>query len=257
MDSKENKMIKTLQAFHEARKDWAAYHTCCLDISLYNRYQEGDYLRHTIQWINDRFTHCIVNLGDTLHRYNLQADYNSMQAAHIRARQLGNEWLGHNQPLLDNFDIPYKVIRNDNWLEDSSFKAVHQALRNFYKDNKEFAAVVDQDVAGFISRQNNAPPEEAAAISRAYLLEETAVDIMYGKQGGVAHLYPGRRFGCYWYLAGNAKNIPASIRGLENSTFKRLAPKRMFKSYEQNNNKDPLRALSVSDSTDGIIIAAS
>lgn len=238
MDSRENKMIKTFQAFHEARKDWAAYRTCCLDISLYNRYQEGDYLRHTIQWINDRFSHCIVNLGDTLHRHNLREEYNSMQAAHTKARQLGNEWLIKNRTILDNFDIAYNIIRNDDWLKDSNFKSVHQALWDFYKNDQEFAAVVDCDVNGFINRQKNMSSEDATAISLAYLLEETAVDIMYGKQGGVAHLYPGRRFGCYWYLAGNAENIPASIRGLENSTFKRLAPKRMFKPYRQNNSKD-------------------
>lgn len=246
-------MIQSCQTRHEARRDWASFDTCCLDISLYNRYQEDDYLRHTIQWINDRFSQCIVNFGDTLHRYNLQAEYDSAEAAHSRARRLGNEWLAKNGSILGDFAIPYEIIRNDDWLEKQSFTAVHSALWDFYKNRPEFTAIIEEDVKSFVCRQNDTDPVAAAAISRAYLIEETAVDIMYGKQGGVVHLYPGRRFGCYWYLAANADNIPHAIRGLENSAFKRLSPKRVCKAYGQDNRENrvfwpssPLRAQAVS-----------
>ncbi len=206
------------------RTDWQSMDTCCLDVSLHNRYQEGLYLASTYEWINSRFKDCLVNLGDTLHRHNLRHRHPCMEQAHNEARKLGDEWLAKNEPCLSMLKIPYRIMRSDDWLADPDMEAVHEAIWEFYYTDCDFKAVVNRDIETFVARRTDLPASVVRNASLAYLLEETAADILLGKRGGVAHLYPGGRHECYGYLAANAEHIPEPLRGLENSAFKRLSP---------------------------------
>lgn len=215
------------------QNDWQRLETACLDISLFNRYQEGEYLRSTLLWINGRFTKCILNLGDTLHRYNLRGDHPSMIDAHKAAFDLGARWLADNAQYFKELSIPYRLIRSNDWLKDKDFPPIHEALWDYYYKDTFFQAVVKEDIEAFVARK----PETAAEITRKaslpYLLEETAADILLGSRGGVTHLYPGSRHACYWYLIENSKNLPKILRGLEQSAFKRLSPSRLAQKASQ------------------------
>lgn len=206
------------------RTDWQSMATCCLDVSLYNRYQEGLYLASTYEWINSRFENCLINLGDTLHRHNLRYRCPGMEEAHKAARKLGDQWLEDNEPCLQMLKIPYRILRSDDWLIDPDFEPVHEAIWEFYYKNREFQTVVKRDIETFVARRTDLPASVVRNASLAYLLEETAADILLGKRGGVAHLYPGNRHECYGFLSSNANWVPERLRGLENSAFKRLSP---------------------------------
>lgn len=220
-------------AANDERKSWQDFDTCCLDVSLFNRYQQDDYLLGTVVWINDRFENCIINVGDTLHRHNLLHEYNAMEVAHQKAHELGDKWIAKNEHLLQSLTIPYKIIRNDFWLEQSDFQDVHNALWAYYLSDKTFRNIVNNDIETFVNRQKGKDQNIVRKASLSYLLEEAAVDILFGKQGGGAHLYPGGRFDCYWYLTDNAQSIPPILRGLENSAFKRLSPSHIMRSYKR------------------------
>lgn len=205
-------------------KDWKSLSTACLDVSLNNRYEGGAYLASTFKWITSRFDDCIISLGDTLHRHNLRREYADAKKAHAASREMGDRWLANNNDCFQFLGIPYKIIRSDDWLEDPDFEPVHEALWSFYYTDKDFQAVVYENIQTFVRRKQNLPASVVRESSLAYLLEETAADILLGQRGGVAHLYPGSRHQCYDYLIEKAQELPQKIRGLENSAFKRLSP---------------------------------
>lgn len=209
---------------HPYRTDWNNFDTCCLDVSLFNRYQEGAYLAGAYKWVSARFSDCIINLGDTLHRHNLRHQYATMDDAHEKSRNLGQDWLDNNELCLGALDIPYKIMRSDDWLVDPDFEPVHEAIWEFYYKDSAFQDVIADDIETFVARRTDLPASIVRQSSLAYLLEETAADILLGQRGGVAHLYPGNRHSCYGFLVQNADAIPPLLKGLENSAFKRISP---------------------------------
>lgn len=204
--------------------DWSAVDTCCLDVSLGNRYQQGTYLAGTVDWINKRFKKCIVNLGDTLHRYNLKQEYPDMESARRRCLQMGDEWIDASREILSGLDRPYEIVRGDVWLSDPEFWIVHQVLREYSISDAGFRSALAEDISQFVSRQMGASRIVAESSSRDYLLEECAADIVLGKREAVVHLYPSAWHESYFYLIRNAGRIPAALRGLETGVFKRIYP---------------------------------
>lgn len=215
--------MKTVQT-QPYRTDWQAMATACLDISMHNKYQQGLYLAGACKWVSKRFGHCLVNIGDTLHRHNLRHLYPSAAQAHSAARSLGDRWLESNRSYLELLEIPYTILRSDDWLADPGFEPVHEALWSFYYEDPEFLPVVKTDIETFVTRRSDLPPAIVRKASLYYLIEETAADILLGQRGGVAHLYPAGRHQCYGHLVQRAADLPPILRGLENSAFKRLSP---------------------------------
>lgn len=236
-------MIKTANTNNKKTlRNWQDYDECCLDISLFNRYQESEYLESTLLWINSRFKHCLLNLGDTLHRHNLSHQSPSIEVAHKESRLLGDDWLAKNACYFERLAIPFTLMRSDDWLEDKDFARVHEALWGYYYKDKIFQAVVREDIEGFVARKPDIAADIVRRSSLNYLIEETAADILLGSRGGVAHLYPGSRHACYWYLVEAAEHLPKDLRGLENSAFKRLSPSRITQSYGNKETKTPENA---------------
>lgn len=215
------------------RTDWQKFKTCCLDISLFNRYQEGTYLASMYKWVSERFDYCIINLGDGLHRHNMKHEFSEMLLAHKAANALGQQWINDNAPYIEFMSIPYQVLRSDYWLAHEAFTATHEALWEYYYGNQAFKQVVSGDVEGFVRRRRDLPVDIIRQSSLCYLLEETAADIILGRETGVAHLYPGARHDCYGYLVEKSDSLPDILRGLENSAFKRLSPSRISLSNKE------------------------
>ena len=209
------------------RTDWQSFEVCCLDISLFNRYQEGLYLASLYHWVSARFDRCIINLGDGLHRHNMAHEYPDMQLAHEAANALGQKWISDNKEHLGYMRIPHELLRSDYWLEHSEFEVTHGALWDHYYGDHAFKAVVDADVETFVTRRQDLPEGVVRKASLSYLLEETAADIILGRETGVAHLYPGYRHGCYGHLVQTKDALPEVLRGLECSAFKRVSPSRI------------------------------
>lgn len=209
------------------RTDWQSFEVCCLDISLFNRYQEGQYLASLYHWVSARFDRCIINLGDGLHRHNMAHEFSQQSLAHDAANALGQQWINENKEHLSLLSIPHELLRSDYWLAHPEFEKTHDALWDYYYGDAAFKAVIANDVESFVARRDDLPADFVRKASLSYLLEETAADIVLGRETGVAHLYPGHRHGCYGHLVQHADNLPEVLRGLENSAFKRMSPSRI------------------------------
>lgn len=201
--------------------------TCCLDISLGNRYQQGEYLENIVSWVNNRkFARCLVSLGDTLHRHNLRQSHPDMDSARRACLEKGDAWIESARSALGKLEMPFEIMRSDMWLAHPDFWKVHEALRGLVNSDSGFKAAIFEDIEAFVARQKALPRTVAEANSMAYLLEECAADILLGRQEPVVHLYPGAWHRCYFYLMENADRIPDILRGLESGIFKRIYPEK-------------------------------
>ncbi len=216
---------------------WQENEICCLDVSLNNRYQVGVYLESTVDWINRRFASCIISLGDTLHRHNL-APVHGADSAYRLTREMGDCWLREARTALSRFTIEHKVIRSDEWLKMPGFDPLHEELWGYYYTHSPFHRIVEDDVEKFTARHQHLDENAARKASRAYLMEETAADILLSQSCRTTHLYPGAWHGCYLYLIENAANLPARLRGLENSSFKRFSPAKIKGAANANKKSD-------------------
>ncbi len=140
---------------------------------------------------------------------------------------IGQQWIADHKEQLGYMRIPHELLRSDYWLAHSEFEATHDALWDYYYGDRSFKAVVDADVETFVTRRQDLPEGVVRKASLSYLLEETAADIILGRETGVAHLYPGHRHGCYGHLVQHKDAVPDILRGLENSAFKRVSPSRI------------------------------
>jgi hypothetical protein len=231
MEPRRNTSLKERPEFRAANVN--TEDICSLDVSLNNRYQEGAYLAGTVQWINRRFKYCIVNLGDTLHRHNLAIGSTDMEQAHIKSREMGNRWLENNGNVLDGFEIPNVVIRNDDWIFDEDFPGIHEELWGFYYTNRDYRLLVNNDVESYLFRK---PERQKVALKKsglAYLLEETAADILMARDHPAVHLYPGSWHKSYFHLINIPEKLPVQIRGLEKCSFKRISPSKVVSSRQR------------------------
>lgn len=221
--------------------DWRDLDVCCLDVSLNNRYQTGIYLAMMIEWINKRFKSCLLILGDTLHRHNLGYEYPDQAEAYAVSLKMGDQWLKENAESIKKLRIPYTLIRSDDWLAFPEFESTHKDLCSFYRTDKAFSESIEGDIQKFSNRRSDLPLDFVRSSSLAYLLEETAADILIGRKNGpLVHLYSGKWPECYFNLMERAESLPVNLRGLEKCVFKRVSPGKIMGAVNTNKNLIPI-----------------
>ncbi len=196
---------------------WKLYDHCCLGVSLRSPNFIGDKLNLIVDFINWNFKSCIIDLSDTLNRFNLLSENHSIEQAKKICFEEGEEWLEKNYDILTNLKIPTTIIRWDHWLEHPKYKEYLNLFHKAYKDDADFKEIVHQDIERFYERQlskkKDIDKKHFFKISSDYLLEELAChSILYEENQNFANLYPGRQHDCYKYVRnGHLKTVPQGL----------------------------------------------
>ncbi|TAH32677.1 MAG: tRNA-dependent cyclodipeptide synthase [Alphaproteobacteria bacterium] len=196
----------------------ALYNRCVLGVSLDSNNHRGDRLAALVEWANDNFKDCIVDLTDTLHRYNHMADLKlSENDARLKAHIQGDQWLQESYHILSNFKIPYCILRWDAWKYNHKFIRYLHMFESAFAVDKNFREAVMYDVNLFLGRRKALGSPTTEQLCVTYLLEELAGQSLLYEQFPAAEIYPGKQQKSFGLVrAGKVPNVPT---GLQNSCF--------------------------------------
>lgn len=201
---------------------------CFLSISVGNSNQAGLKLASTIQWINNNFSFCIINLADTLQRHNLEMMGLPGNQAVAKARCLGDQWLKDNGEILESLKIPYNLTRWDNWRCSSSLQPIIRKYQKLYETKARFSHRLNEDLRAFVDKhyslsQHPISRERYFAGCIDYFFEELSVWTIVGRTGRFIKIYPARPHKVAVDLSNGLYEAP---NGIENITFARLSFKK-------------------------------
>lgn len=176
---------------------WNAYDTARLQISVGQKYHEGDKLFATLEWAKHRFEKVIICVNDTLQRYNYQFEEGlSQEQAFNKAEAEGREWVERNIGMIRNLPR-HTVYRWEEWRNRTDYKTEFELVHELYAGDATVRTLVNQNVDEFWERRQKKGAvdvsryEEFSQLSRDYLLEETAAFFLMFKQDKAADVYPG------------------------------------------------------------------
>ncbi len=216
-----------LKAKPKGSSGWQSHEYCTFGISIGNPNCDGEKLRAMVNWLNEQsnFKGCIVDLSDTLNRYNVMVEEGvNEETARAQSVQDGQEWLARNKATLDKLKIPYKVVHWSTWLGDPVIKEYERAFYDAFKSDEQFRSAVLADVNRYHERHDRSL-WEIENISRMgpsiqYLIEELAVHSRMYERGPCATIYPGVQQSSFEMVrAGKVANVPT---GLQSSHFVRM-----------------------------------
>ncbi len=163
---------------------------CRMEISVGQQYHEGDKLAAALDWA-ERFEKVYLLIGDSPQRFNLMYEQGlSEPAAEALARQRGDQWLERNKGTLGEHPR-FEVTRWNDWKLSADYINTRWQIGRLYRDLPEFSQAIDEATSLTFSRRGYKDWERFSALSRQYLLEESAVfALAYGKLGGFS-AYPG------------------------------------------------------------------
>ena len=201
---------------------------CFLSISMGNENQTGEKLKATIEWINQTFSFCLVNLADTLQRHNLEMRGYQTSQAFQKSRVLGDHWLDNNVKTLNELQISYDLTRWDNWRCSPVLQTAKDHYLNLYSSDKRFSYTLNEDINKFVDKYHST---RGAHLTRdeyffgclSYFLEELSVWTIVGRTGNFIKIYPAKPHRIAIDLS---CGLYAAPKGIENITFARLSFKK-------------------------------
>jgi tRNA-dependent cyclodipeptide synthase len=196
--------------------DWRNHETGLLAISVGGEKHEGLKLAAAIAWINQNFKYCVIDLSDTLQRYNLMMGGMPEMDAYRQSLASGNAWLERNRSVLMQLTIPYTIARWDQWLLHPQFPKLLRQYTDLYEMNIDFKSAVNADAENFTDRKDN----RSLAFSRRYILEEMAAFTIMANRFKAAKIYPGHELKSMRLVRDG--NIPNAPYGLENEYYTRV-----------------------------------
>lgn len=198
-------------------------HGFSLGISMGSANHSGQIFSAIIDWVNEfGFEFGIIDLSDTLNRYSLMLDGTTENAAAGIARQQGDAWLQNNLSQLRSLQVPFKIIRWDNWLNDPRYPSIVKEIELIVEENLQFRSTVYADIANFYARKGHACTAYNARLSMQYLIEEMAAHTLLHSDHDVTTIYPGKQLETYKLIrSGAVRDFPS---GIDRSSYIRLIP---------------------------------
>ena len=209
--------------------DWGKYPQACLGVSLGNENERGDKLKAVTTWMNKVFDRHIIDLSDTLYRWNdVKPDGSIPDDAHQCAYRKGSEWLAQAAPALDLLPVGTRVIRWDHWLKHPEFPDLQARFARLMTADERFRAAVDSDVSHFLDRRRRTgDPTDASAVAgcHGFILEELAAHtILFRENPATLRVYPG---GSLKVVDGLFRDeFPEAPRGLQGMPYALLRVER-------------------------------
>lgn len=190
---------------------------CCLGISLHSSNHVGEKLECIINYINNNFDSCVIDLSDTLYSYHYMSTEGLSHAeAHCRAQQEGDKWLKENQEILNKLSVPYEIIRWNHWLNHTDFLSLKLEYRELFENDEVFRGAVLKDIYTYYKRRHNKDvsnvPVKMLKSSIAYLLEEITCHTLLARDIQCVNVYPGKQLECFKVIRDNlVENAPQGL----------------------------------------------
>lgn len=201
---------------------WHNHNIARLAISVGQANHEEQRMEATCLWARDRFKYVIIDVNDTLQRYNFMAEGMNEAEAHAKALEEGDKWIKRNQPFVDLLSN-YEIQRWDKWLTDPRFQKAHTEAINLYNTHNGFKTDIDQTAWSFINRRDDiddAKRQRLMGFSIEFLIEETAVFALQERDCITASIYPGSLMRIFDRFA--VEDIPDAPEGLERRQFTQI-----------------------------------
>ncbi len=203
--------------------NWNSYSRCILAVSVGQPCHEGAKLQAVIEWISANYKECIIDLSDSLQRYNYDNYSSAPDIAHIMAHKEGSEWLSRNAETLKLFQIPYRVIRWDHWLSHQEYSSIRAQIESAYIGNSIFRMGVESDIEKFMERRTQLCANEkniVAENSKSFILEECAAHTLLAREFPGAKVYPSHQLNALKIL--REELVSDAPKGLANENYVRI-----------------------------------
>lgn len=220
--------------------EWRNYKRACLAISIGMSKFDGEKLAAIVSWINRNFEECIVQVADTLQRWNILVfEGLSESEARDKSLRLGSEWLDRNKEILNTITIPYEIIRWDSFLEHADYRETKYLFEKLYFESELYRFQVNQDIEIFLERRRKRGLSEIDRTRfdiclQHYISEEMAVDTLIGRNKPTAFIYPGSEVLTNQALRqGNVKGQPYGLQNTWHTwvEFNRLKTQHSLSAY--------------------------
>ena len=204
---------------------WRHHKNFHLGISMGSAHHAGAALAAIVDWANCAgFENGLIDVSDTLNRYNLMRDGLDEDTARHRASEQGKAWVASNKAILERLKMPYKVIHWDHWLSDDRFPGYEQAFAVAYEEDADFKAAILRDIRYYHFRKSgqnisDLSPRDIEFGKRFYFEELAALSIQF-EDYPCAEAYPGRELESLKLIRrGQVKNAP---KGIQNANFAKI-----------------------------------
>ncbi len=183
---------------HSARTSFEQLDSCFLGISLENKNFTPEKLRALAKWISRRFSYCVVLVGDSIHRLNLEITRSlEPKSALQEALKDGRSFIEENEHIFHNFGGQTKfTFETCSQIQESQeYTNFHRYLQSFFDSNADFRASVEDFGRKYHTRRRTDISdfllEQRIHKSAEYFLEEFAIFACLQRRGFSVMVYPG------------------------------------------------------------------
>lgn len=191
---------------------------CCIGISLHSTNHTGENFEAIINYINENFKFCLIDLSDTLYTHHYISTHKlNPTEAYFQAREDGEKWLKDNQESLAKLKIPYQIVRWEHWKNSSEYSETKLKFDELFEYNLVFRNAVLSDIYAYYKRRynrdvSNVDPKFLKS-SISYLLEELSCHTILFKDYPCTNIYPGKQLKCYEVIRnGEIQDAPFGIQ---------------------------------------------
>lgn len=192
---------------------------CMLGVSLGTHNIEGARLEAVLEWISANFDHCAVVIGDSVYRLTLELlEQMPPEQALAQALASGRTFERTYAPLFRQYAAACKF----EWLplskvaESESFPGHLASLERLYEQDAAFQESVAGFANAYLDRGDkiDAVTDQALAMTRRYLLEESALFACLREQDWPILVYPGSIDSIVDLCEGRFGEAPAPLQQL-------------------------------------------
>lgn len=201
---------------------WKECKTACVGISMHSENHTGEALHSMLNWVEENFENCVLDLSDLLYRHNYISAGYSPEIAFALSQKDGDKWLSEHIGVIQSMSIPTTIIRWQNWLNHPQFSSNLEQFRLAYKTQAPFRDALMDDISKFYKRKNADLSLEDLGIKNSieYMLEELSAHSILYTEYPSAVIYPGKQHESFKMVrAGQVESVP---KGIENSKYVRM-----------------------------------
>ncbi len=172
---------------------------CLLTISVGQESHEGERFAATIDLVNETFGSCIISVHDSLQRYTMALN-STRNADDFRdaSIQIGENWLASNRQQYNRLHNLERIIRWDEWLNESAFSAKKMSIDNLLAEDDSYKNIFGTTIDNYLQRYcrhlNDSSVFDLAKAKQLcfeYLIEECAVLCLWPELNCDIELYTG------------------------------------------------------------------
>ena len=215
-----------------ARNTYRNHERCFLGVSLENHQFTLPKLAAMCEWINRRFKHCTVLVGDSIHRITLETTRDVYgDDALAQALHLGREFEASSRSIFGHYrgQTQFEFLTCGAVQSDSQCSSYLHELQSLYEASTVFRDSVESFGRSYHRRRS--PQSSEAELDRRcrrsadYFLEEFAIFACLVDRGLSVMVYPGLFSTLAEIVNGEHLGVPASLTQLTIVSLKLRAPK--------------------------------